>query len=40
MRKIERQGDKLVDVEFETIPMVNSEGIPTGLAPPTASAKK
>lgn len=40
MRKIEKQGDKLVNVEFETIPMVNSEGVPTGIAPPTASAKK
>ncbi len=30
MRRIEKQGGELVNVEFETIPMVNAEGVPTG----------
>jgi branched-chain amino acid transport system substrate-binding protein len=34
MRRIEKKGSKLVNVEFDTIPMVNYLGIPTGIAPP------
>ena len=34
MRRVEKRNGKLVDVEFETIPMVNADGIPTGMAPP------
>ncbi|HEY5208803.1 MAG TPA: ABC transporter substrate-binding protein [Stellaceae bacterium] len=34
MRRIEKKGGKLVNVEFETIPMVNYLGVPSGMAPP------
>jgi ABC-type branched-subunit amino acid transport system substrate-binding protein len=34
MRKVEKQNGKLVDIEFETIPMVNADGNPTGLPAP------
>jgi len=34
MRRIEKQNGKLVDIEFETIPMVDAEGNPTGLPAP------
>jgi branched-chain amino acid transport system substrate-binding protein len=31
MRRIEKKGGKMVDVEFETIPMVNYLGVPSGM---------
>jgi branched-chain amino acid transport system substrate-binding protein len=34
LRRIEKQNGKLVDVEFETIPMVDYLGKPTGIARP------
>jgi branched-chain amino acid transport system substrate-binding protein len=34
MRRMEKKDGKLVNVEFETIPMVNYLGVPTGIAPP------
>ena len=40
MRRIEKQGGQLVNAEFETIPMVNAEGNPSGLPAPAAAAAK
>lgn len=37
LRRVEKRGDRLVDVEFETIPMVNADGVPSGLPAPTAA---
>jgi branched-chain amino acid transport system substrate-binding protein len=34
LRRMEKKDGKLLDVEFETIPMVNYLGLPTGIAPP------
>ncbi|MGH6988706.1 MAG: ABC transporter substrate-binding protein [Stellaceae bacterium] len=34
LSRIEKRGGKLVNVKFETIPMVNQLGVPTGFAPP------
>jgi branched-chain amino acid transport system substrate-binding protein len=34
MRKVEKQGGELANVEFETFPMLNQLGLPSGMAPP------
>jgi branched-chain amino acid transport system substrate-binding protein len=34
LRRVEKKGGKLVNIEFETIPMVNYLGQPLGIAPP------
>ena len=35
MRRVEKKGDKLVVTEFETFPMLNAEGNPSGVPAPT-----
>jgi branched-chain amino acid transport system substrate-binding protein len=40
MRKIEKRNGELVDIEFETIPMVNAQGIATGLKVSSHGAMK
>jgi branched-chain amino acid transport system substrate-binding protein len=34
LRKVEKRDGKLVDVEFETIPMLNQIGVPSGMVAP------
>jgi branched-chain amino acid transport system substrate-binding protein len=39
LRRVEKDGGKLVDLEFDTFPMLNQDGVPTGLAPPAPAAR-